>query len=230
MTHQRFPRLGALALALGAPFVLAACIGQVKGPELVAPTPRFDALAFFEGESMGLGTLDKLVGKTVTYDTGGLSLKQLLRFISESVKRAPALEEWIDSSLLQKQEWPSWQKAVQAAHKPESPADATPLSSARQRLGYDELLAGQLALSLVRTRQNKRPGRVIKTDNVLEDKIRALLPFHLTASQELSLHEIKTDMASPQRMMRMLQGDVGSGKTVIVSNPNNNFSIPQEKY
>ena len=147
--------------------------------------------------------------------TGGLSLKQLLRFVGESVKKAPELAEWIDSSLLKKQEWPTWQPALLAAHKPTSPAEATPLSSARQRLAYDELLAGQLALSLVRTRQNKRPGRSIKTNDVLEDKIRAQLPFRLTTSQELSLHEIKTDMASPQRMMRMLQGDVGSGKTVI---------------
>jgi hypothetical protein len=66
MTHQRFPRLGAFALALAAPLVLAGCIGQVTAPELAAPTPRFDALAFFEGESTGLGTLDKIVGKTAT--------------------------------------------------------------------------------------------------------------------------------------------------------------------
>jgi ATP-dependent DNA helicase RecG len=147
--------------------------------------------------------------------TAGLTPKILGRAIAAAVERAPSLEEWIEPRFLARQKWPSWQVAVHLVHAPDSAADLSPMTAARQRLAYDELLANQLALALVRQFQRKRRGRAIAGDGRMRAKAVAALPFALTRSQEQSVKEIVADMASPLRMLRLLQGDVGSGKTVV---------------
>ncbi|MGH6877769.1 MAG: DEAD/DEAH box helicase, partial [Rhizomicrobium sp.] len=147
--------------------------------------------------------------------TEDLSAKALAKAIHAAAERLPALPEWQDTAFLAAQGWPSFQDAIRAAHAPEGESDLDPMSPARARLAYDELLANQLALALIRKRLRVRKGRALGGDGHLVERARAALPFALTESQTRSLVEIGTDMASPLRMLRLLQGDVGAGKTVI---------------
>ncbi|NKB22134.1 MAG: ATP-dependent DNA helicase RecG [Alphaproteobacteria bacterium] len=147
--------------------------------------------------------------------TAGLTSKPLNKVIKESLRLAAPLPEWQDPAWLKKNRGPSWLEALQVVHAPEEDDDLSPQAPARIRLAYDELLADQLALSIVRATQRKKSGRVINQDTGLLQKATASLPFELTNSQKVSLDEILSDMAEPFRMLRLLQGDVGSGKTVV---------------
>jgi ATP-dependent DNA helicase RecG len=147
--------------------------------------------------------------------TAGLTLKTLGKAVRAAIERAPELPEWIDSGVLAKQGWTGWRNALLAAHAPESEADLAPTYPARARLGYDELLASQLALALMRAQVRARPGRAIAAPGALRERTLAALPFSLTGSQRQAVAEITADMASEHRMLRMLQGDVGSGKTAV---------------
>ncbi|MDA0652500.1 MAG: ATP-dependent DNA helicase RecG [Proteobacteria bacterium] len=147
--------------------------------------------------------------------TAGLTSKPLLRAIRGALERAPDLPEWQDAAWLRKNQWPGWRDALQSVHAPQSEADLAPEAVARRRLAYDELLADQLALSIVRVNQRARPGRCFAPTGELTAKALAALPFFLTPSQETALAEIGADMAAPVRMLRILQGDVGSGKTIV---------------
>lgn len=147
--------------------------------------------------------------------TAGLTPKPLAKAIAEALERAPDLPEWNDPAWMRQQGWRGWREALCAAHAPESHADLLPDTLDRTRLAYDELLANQLALTLVRARQRRRPGRAIHGDGSLRRRALAALPFELTRSQEQAMEEIQEDMEAPSRMLRLLQGDVGSGKTVV---------------
>ncbi len=147
--------------------------------------------------------------------TAGLAAKTLQKAVRGAVDRMPELAEWLDPALVTTRGWPGWQAAVQQAHAPADAADLEPDAPARQRLAYDELLANQLALSLVRQSMRKVPGRAITGDGTLRQRATDALPFALTASQVQAIEEITGDMASDSRMLRLLQGDVGSGKTVV---------------
>ena len=147
--------------------------------------------------------------------TEGLSQNVLRRAISEAVGRAPDLPEWLDPALAAQRGWPRWRDAVAKVHTPADHADLDPHDGARQRLAYDELLASQLAIGLVRAKTRKRPGQPTAGDGSLRAKAVAALPFELTASQIRATADIIADMASDTRMLRLLQGDVGSGKTVV---------------
>ena len=147
--------------------------------------------------------------------TQGLTQKVIKRAVDGALDRAPGLAEWVDENLLAQRQWPDWRSALKRAHRPESGPDLLPESVARVRLAYDELLATQLALLLVRQRQRRLRGRTLDGDGRLRRKIVDALPFALTGSQQTALAEILRDMVAPARMARMLQGDVGSGKTVV---------------
>ncbi len=147
--------------------------------------------------------------------TAGLTPRPLARAVRAALDRAPELAEWNDAALVAREGWPGWRAALMAAHAPQSEADLALTMSARRRLAFDELLANQLALALVRVRQKRLRGRVLRGDGHLRAKALAALPFHLTGSQVHALDEILADMASGERMTRLLQGDVGSGKTVV---------------
>ena len=166
-----------------------------------------------------IGSLDELARmksvEPVYPLTGGLTLKPLGKAIRASLDRAPEPPEWLDPALLKRERWPAWRAALGAAHAPDGPEALSPLTPARQRLAYDELLANQLALALMRHHQRAQHGRGLRGDGRLCDKVIAALTFELTASQRQSWTEIAADMASEARMLRLLQGDVGSGKTVV---------------
>ena len=147
--------------------------------------------------------------------TAGLTLKPLGKAVRGALERAPAPAEWLDPAFCAREGWPDWRTALGAAHAPRGPEDLDPLTPTRRRLAYDELLANQLALGLVRHHQRGQRGRAIRGDGRLCDRAMAALPFQLTASQRQAGAEISADMASQSRMLRLLQGDVGSGKTVV---------------
>lgn len=147
--------------------------------------------------------------------TAGITTKTFGKAIRQALKQLTPLPEWQDQNWLARMGWESWDNAIVQAHGPAGTDDLLPASPARKRLAYDELLANQLALSLVRLRRRNKPGRVLKKDGTLTDRVLAGLDFELTGSQQLVLAEIEEDMASPKRMLRLLQGDVGSGKTII---------------
>jgi ATP-dependent DNA helicase RecG len=147
--------------------------------------------------------------------TEGLSPKVLGKAIRAALESAPDLPEWIEPSYLAQSGWGSWRDSIRAAHAPASDSDLAPSTRARQRLAYDELLANQLALALVRASLRTLKGRAVVGNGRLRARAVAALPFALTSSQKTAVEEILADMAAPARMLRLLQGDVGSGKTVV---------------
>ncbi|RMD61367.1 MAG: DEAD/DEAH box helicase, partial [Alphaproteobacteria bacterium] len=147
--------------------------------------------------------------------TAGLTLKPLVKAVRGALARAPELPEWLDPALRERHGWLGWRAALMAAHAPTRMEDLSPSAPARARLAYDELLANQLALALVRRQQRAQRGRALRSDGRLRAKALATLPFRLTRSQEQAVSEILGDMAHETRMLRLLQGDVGSGKTVV---------------
>ena len=147
--------------------------------------------------------------------TAGLPPRVLQRAVAAAVERAPPLPEWLDPALRQQRRWPSWNEAIAAVHAPQSGADLAPGTPARERLAYDEIFASQLAVALVRARRQRRRGRVTVGTGALAIAIAAGFGFALTPSQRMALAEIAADMRAPHQMMRLLQGDVGSGKTVV---------------
>ncbi len=147
--------------------------------------------------------------------TAGLTLKTVTKAVRAALERAPELPEWLDEALVHRETWPSWRAALETLHHPESEESLSPQTPARRRLAYDELLANQLALALVRHSQRGQAGRSIQGDGRYVRALEAGLPFRLTHAQERSRDEILADLARPARMHRLLQGDVGSGKTVV---------------
>src|SRR3954468_16000773 len=147
--------------------------------------------------------------------TEGLTLNVVRKAAEGALSRVPLLPEWQDEAWLRQQDWPPFGAALTALHQPSEPRGVVPQTPAWSRLAYDELLAGQLALSLVRASQKRLGGRPSKSDGRFAKKIGDALPYSLTPSQASAVSEINADLAKPERMLRLLQGDVGSGKTVV---------------
>ncbi|MBY0560369.1 ATP-dependent DNA helicase RecG, partial [Hyphomicrobium sp.] len=147
--------------------------------------------------------------------TAGLSGKIALKAARQAVERVPELPEWQEQSWLEARYWPKFNEAVVRVHRPGDAQDVSNGAMFWQRLAYDELLAGQLAFALVRRNLKTERGRRLSGNGKIREKIAAALPFSLTGSQTNALAEIAEDLAAPHRMLRLLQGDVGSGKTVV---------------
>ncbi|MBB4170976.1 ATP-dependent DNA helicase RecG [Rhizobium sp. BK538] len=147
--------------------------------------------------------------------TAGLSPKTLRKIIEAALPRTPELPEWIDLALAQKQGLPSISDAFHGLHEPRDPSDLDAQAPARRRLAYDEFLAGQLSLSLVRQRLRKVTGQPVHATGQVSKQILQALPFSPTNSQNAAIADILKDMAGDDRMLRLLQGDVGSGKTLV---------------
>ncbi|MEN3976675.1 ATP-dependent DNA helicase RecG [Emcibacter sp. SYSU 3D8] len=147
--------------------------------------------------------------------TAGLSPKILTKAVRSALTVLPSLPEWLDRATLSRGGWSAWSDALRTAHSPEAITDLDPNARARQRLAYDELLANQLALALVRTRMRRAKGRPLKGTGDLCASLVALLPYQLTGAQKTAIAEILADLGSADRMLRLLQGDVGSGKTIV---------------
>ncbi|WP_209509276.1 ATP-dependent DNA helicase RecG [Ruegeria sp. HKCCE4150] len=147
--------------------------------------------------------------------TQGLTQKTAFKASRSALARAPELEEWIDPAQVAQQNWPDWASAIRAGHNPQGADDVAPFAPARQRVAYDELFAHQLTLALARQRERKSRGIVSVATGRLQSKVLASLPYHPTGAQSRAIEEIAADMASDARMNRLLQGDVGAGKTLV---------------
>jgi ATP-dependent DNA helicase RecG len=147
--------------------------------------------------------------------TAGLGQKQVAKAVTAVLDRLPELPEWIDPPLRQREGWPGWADALRRAHYPEGASDLAPTAPARQRLAYDEMFAHQLTLALARLRVRRGKGRSSRGTGTLQQKVLKSLPYDPTSAQVRASAEIAADMASDQRMNRLLQGDVGAGKTLV---------------
>ena len=147
--------------------------------------------------------------------TSGVTQKLMRRAIASACSRAPDLPEWIDPALKQSRGWHSWKESLLQAHAPAMVDDLSTSHPARQRLAYDELMAHQLTLAMARAQRRKAPGASTQGDGHLVGRVLADLPFRATAAQMRAIAEIAADMAALHKMNRLLQGDVGSGKTLV---------------
>lgn len=160
--------------------------------------------------------IDKVLGVETVYPlTNGITNKMLNKWIKQALEKVPLFQEWQNEDYLKKQGWGDFRSALMKAHAPEKLSDLESTTLPRLRLAYDELLANQLALAIVRQKVKKQAGRSIKGNGLLRKKVLDALPFKLTEAQERVLKEIFADQAAPVRMLRLLQGDVGSGKTIV---------------
>jgi ATP-dependent DNA helicase RecG len=147
--------------------------------------------------------------------TAGPTAKALQRAMNDALAELPELPVWLDPAQQTAQTWPHWRAAVQTVHAPAEAEELEPLAPARARLAYDELLANQLALALMRRSLRRRAGRATRAEGSLRQRVVAVLDYQLTAAQARTAGEIDAGLAAHHRMLRLLQGDVGSGKTIV---------------
>ena len=146
----------------------------------------------------------------------GITQKTMWRATRGALTRIPeGLQEWIDPAQIAKEAWPDFAKSMRDAHAPQSDADLAASAPARARLAYDELLAHQLTLSIARLQDRARRGRETRGSGALRAKVLEALPYTPTGAQARAIEDIAADLAAPERMNRLLQGDVGSGKTLV---------------
>jgi ATP-dependent DNA helicase RecG len=173
---------------------------QMPHPDVIVPAARMDEV---------------LQCEPVYPLTYALTNRRLASWTQMAIDYAPALPEWLDETLRKSKGWSAWKTALSSLHHPTSSEDVLPTTPARERLAYDEILAHQLALALVRRNMKKKAGVVVPMHSPLANTLEAALPFTLTEGQRSVIGDIVADMASGSRMLRLLQGDVGSGKTVV---------------
>ena len=147
--------------------------------------------------------------------TAGVTQRVVAKAAEATLARTPDLPEWIDGPLLAREGWPGWSAALRAAHAPEGPTDLAFTAPARQRLAYDELFAHQVTLALARSQLRRAKGQVTRGTGALQSRVLRSLPYAPTAAQTRAVAEIALDMENPLRMNRLLQGDVGAGKTLV---------------
>src|ERR1700716_1683559 len=173
-------------------------------PQIVHPDRVLDEESF-----------SKLAGCDPVYPlTTGLALGSLRRAIAQALQKLPDLPEWISPEVLRRCRFPPIAEALNRVHMPVELSDILPDGPLWSRLAFDELLAGQLALALVRAQLRRPAGDRHAGDGHLRKKIIEALPYALTSSQRQASAAISDDLRQPVRMLRLLQGDVGSGKTV----------------
>src|SRR3984957_4055773 len=147
--------------------------------------------------------------------TEGLHPNQVRKAVDSALERIPQLPEWQDAAWLKRNGYPDFASGLRAIHRPKEPEALDPANAAWSRLAYDELLAGELALALLRAHMRQRPGHGSAAEGLLRERVIAALPYSLTPSQQRAVSDIVADLAQPHRMLRLLHGDVGSGKTVV---------------
>ena len=197
--EERNP-VGALRLASGkVERDRAGAIAQITHPDYLVPEARGNEIPALEA---------------VYPATAGLPSRAIRRFVGQALQRAPELPEWQDPSWVASQSWPTWRAALLALHEPTGDGDLNPQSPARRRLAFDEVLAHQLALAMRKTLRRHTSAPVIPTSD-LAQVAREALPYRLTGAQDRALAEIRDDLSSGDRMTRLLQGDVGAGKTIV---------------
>ncbi len=171
---------------------------QMVHPEVVKPSGQ-----------AGVEREDEDWAEPVHALTEGLTSRRLATLADAALERLPELPEWIEPTLLAQRQWPGHAQALRNVHSvPDS-------ANARERLAYDELLASQLAWALVRARRRRKRGQPLAATHRLTRPLIASLPWQMTGAQRQAISEIAGDMAAPHAMLRLMQGDVGAGKTLV---------------
>lgn len=147
--------------------------------------------------------------------TAGLAAKTMLKVSDDALAHLPEMPEWLDPAWKSQSRLPDFAASLRRLHRPETTTDLDGTEGHYKRIAFDELLASQLALALMRHHVRRSKGLKRQQTGTLSSKIRKALPFSLTASQDQAVTEILTDLEKSERMLRLLQGDVGSGKTVV---------------
>tara|TARA_B110000263_G_scaffold245437_1_gene255014 strand:- start:403 stop:2484 length:2082 start_codon:yes stop_codon:yes gene_type:complete len=147
--------------------------------------------------------------------TSGLSHRLVIKYIDKILKSLPNFNEWIDTNTIKKYSFKNWNTSILSIHNPENSNDLIDNNIFRRRLAYDELLAHQLAINIIRNTNQKRKGLSLRSKSKLISNFIKKLPFELTTSQQNAWINIKQDLESNNQMVRLLQGDVGSGKTIV---------------
>src|SRR5271167_4998798 len=193
-------------LPVGAKRYVSGTLQMFDGvPQIVHPDRIVDEAGFA-----------KLSGIDPVYPlTEGLALGSLRRAVTQALQKLPDLPEWISPEVIRRCNFPPVKEALTHVHVPLELTDILPEGPFWSRLAFDELLAGQLALALVRARLRRPAGDRHAGVGHLRSKIIDALPYALTASQQAAAAAISDDLRQPLRMLRLLQGDVGSGKTVV---------------
>ncbi|WP_432450139.1 ATP-dependent DNA helicase RecG [Aliiroseovarius marinus] len=173
---------------------------QIVHPDFILPPHEADHIPDFE---------------PVYRLTAGVTGRTMIKGIGDALSRLPMLQEWIDPELKAREHWPDWHLAMSAAHTPAGPDDLSAQNPVRRRLAYDEFFAHQLTLALARAQVRRAKGRVSIGTGQLRDKVLAALPYKPTAAQTRAIGEIEQDLGAGLRMNRLLQGDVGAGKTLV---------------
>ncbi len=175
-------------------------IAQMVHPDHILTEPELESLTGFE---------------PVYPLTAGLTQKTLFRASRSVLERLPDLPEWISPDVMQREGWPKWSDAMLTAHAPQSLKDLSTDTPHKRRLAYDEFLSHQITLSIARARLKRKKGKPTTGTGVMQEAVLTAMPFKPTGAQTRSVTEIAADLASSQRMNRLLQGDVGSGKTLV---------------
>ena len=190
---------GSTVLVSGRPAVFGGKL-QISHPDFIGPiSARFDYEGF----------------EAIYPLTSGLSNQVISRIVKNVFKTLETPPEWLDEEFLRLKKWPTWKEALQTLHKPRTLKDIEVTSPARQRLAYDEMLAQQIRLILARQEPRVRNGRSHCGTGILQKSFLNNLSFELTSSQKKVISEVASDMARETKMLRLLQGDVGAGKTVV---------------
>ena len=158
-----------------------------------------------------------VVFEPVYRSVAGLSHRTLARICGAAAQKAEGLAEWADPALVAREGWQSFGAALMRAHAPDGEDEILPSTPARRRLAYDELFARQIALQLSGAARRRTPGRAIVGTGAYTDALVAALPYQPTHAQSRAFAEIGTDMAAATPMLRLLQGDVGAGKTLVAA-------------
>jgi ATP-dependent DNA helicase RecG len=174
---------------------------QIAHPDYILPVEKADEIPLSE---------------PVYPATQGLTSRQIRKLAQGALALAPELPEWQEPNWLAARRWVGWRAALEALHAPTNEADLTPDTPVRQRLAYDELFAHQLALARRRRARQITPAARIAPGEA-SARLLAALPFALTRAQEQAVAEIRADLSSGEQMGRLLQGDVGSGKTAVAA-------------
>lgn len=175
-------------------------IAQMVHPDHIVPENKADEIPSFE---------------PVYPLTAGVTQKIMFKAVAQAIDRIPDFQEWIDPDQKRLENWPDFKAAMLSAHRPENDLDLGYTAGSRTRLAYDELMAHQVTLALARTKERSRAGQITNGDGMLQAKVMGALPYQATQAQLRAIGEINSDLSAPRRMNRLLQGDVGAGKTLV---------------
>ena len=146
--------------------------------------------------------------------TSGLTSKTIQKSINSALINLDPLPEWIPDDKIRTNNWPNWNEAIKKIHNPINTSDSVN-SLFLERLVFDELLAQQLTIRLIKNKISHTQGIALERNNKFINQLEKKLDFSLTNDQLKTIDEISSDQSKPSKMLRLLQGDVGSGKTIV---------------